>query len=283
MKFFKCVKMQVIIFAVIMLSLTLPGGYLYAEDYKGAIKIGGTGSGLGVMKEMADAFQRKYPDVNIIIVPSLGSGGGIKAVFEGAIDIGLSGRPLKADEEKGGITAFECARTPFVFVTARKTKGINFTLQDFAKIYAGEIKNWPDGEPIRVVLRPEGDMDTILLKGMSSEMDKALKKALAHEGALLATTDQDSAESIEKIPGALGTSSLSVIIPEKRRLNILPIGGVTPGVKTLADGAYPYYKNLFIVTGPKISLAAKGFIDFINTKEGRTILRKTGHHIIEKK
>lgn len=266
-----------------MFSLLLSGGHLYAAEYKSAIKIGGTGSGLGVMKEMADAFQKKHPDVNIIIVPSLGSGGGIKAVFEGAIDIGLSGRPLKADEAREGVTAFECARTPFVFVTARKTKGINFTLQDFAKIYAGEIKGWPDGEPIRVVLRPEGDMDTILLKAMSPEMDKALKKALLQEGMLIATTDQESAESIEKIPGALGTSSLSVIIPEKRRLNILPVGGVTPGIKALTDGTYPYYKNLFIVTGPKISPAAKDFIDFINTKEGRAIFANTGHIVIDKK
>ncbi|MBI5196547.1 MAG: substrate-binding domain-containing protein [Nitrospirae bacterium] len=173
------VNAQSIIFALIMLGLTLSGGYLYAEDYKGIIKIGGTGSALGPMNEMAHAFQKKHPDVNIIIVPSLGSGGGIKAVTEGAIDIGLSGRPLKTDEAKEGITAFECARTPFVFVTAHKTKGINFTLQDFAKIYAGEIKNWPDGTPIHVVLRPEGDMDSILLKGMSPEMDKTLKKVLA--------------------------------------------------------------------------------------------------------
>ena len=58
------------------------------------LRIGGTGAALGPMARLGDAFQDLHPDTTIEILPSLGSGGGIKATMAGAIDIGLSSRDL---------------------------------------------------------------------------------------------------------------------------------------------------------------------------------------------
>ncbi|MBI5739651.1 MAG: substrate-binding domain-containing protein [Nitrospirae bacterium] len=244
---------------------------------KGEIIIGGTGSALGSMAELSEAFQKRNPGVSVKILPSLGSGGGIKAAIDCVIDIGIISRPLKEEELRQGVVDIEYAVTPFVFVTSKKTEGLNFTLRDIAGIYSGEIKTWPDGSPVRLILRPASDSDTLMLKGMSPEMDRAVGKALLQEGMIIAPTDQDSAGTAERVSGSLGTSTLSLIISEKRRLNMLSLNGVAPGVKSLSDGAYPFYKKLFLVTGPKAAPAAKKFIEFIKSGEGSAILSRTGY------
>lgn len=267
--------------AILLISIvcymSLPIAPLYADDYKGELIIGGTGGALGSMKELAEAFQKINPDLKINILPSLGSGGGIKAAVECVIDIGISSRPLKEEELRQGADAIEYAITPFVFVTKRNIEGLNFTLREIAGIYAGEIKKWHDGFPIRLILRPESDSDTLMLRSMSPEIDKAVRKAFSQEGMIIEPTDQESAGAVELISGAIGTSTLSQIISEKRHLNLLPLNGVAPSVQTVADGTYPYYKKLFMVTGPKAAPAAKKFIEFIKSGEGRAILAKLGY------
>lgn len=266
-----------IFYSVLVFFLLITCNLLHADNLKGTIKIGGTGNALGSFRELSETFRKLHPEVKFVILPSLGSGGGIKAVNEGALDLGLSSRPLKDNELQQRSTFVEYARTPFVFVTARRGDGIAFTLQDIAKIYSGEIKDWPDGTPIRLVLRPKSDSDTVLLKNMSPEMDKAIEKALSQEGMLTAVTDQESADAIEKIRGAFGTSTLAQIISEKRSLFPLALNGVMPNMKTLAAGAYPYYKTLYIVTGPKSSPVTKQFVEFITSETGKEVLARTGH------
>lgn len=268
---------RLIVSSMVALFILLSASCLIAADLKGTIKIGGTGTALGSFKELAGAFKEIHPDVNIVVLPSLGSGGGIKAVNDGAIDIGLSSRLLKDTEQQQGTVAVEYARTPFVFVTAQKTDDLNFTLEDISKIYSGETKKWPDGTSIRLVLRPDSDMDTVLQKGMSPEMDKALTKALSQEGMMVAFTDQECADAVESVQRAIGTSTLAQIISEKRHLNTIMISGVMPDIKNLENGSYKYYKTLFIVTGSNSTPVTKYFIEYINSKEGRAILAKTGH------
>jgi phosphate transport system substrate-binding protein len=50
------------------------------------ITIGGTGAALGTMRVLTAEFGKSSPDIQIRIVPSLGSSGAVKAVLDGAID-----------------------------------------------------------------------------------------------------------------------------------------------------------------------------------------------------
>lgn len=66
------------------------------------IRIGGSGDALATMQILGQAFNKTHPNVNVAIVPSLGSGGGIKAVLAGSIDLAISGRALKQAERAQG-------------------------------------------------------------------------------------------------------------------------------------------------------------------------------------
>lgn len=259
---------------------TVPASTTYAS---GVLKLGGSGCCIAVMQRLADAFRQAHPDVQIKIMPSLGSSGGIKAVLSGSLDIGLSSRPLKEDERRHGAVETPFAVTPFVIAAHANSPVSDITLPWLADIYAGKVNTWPDGKPLRIVLRPKPESDNAVLRSMSDEMDRAVTAALERKGMIIALTDQDNADKIQNIPGALGATTLGQLTAESRQLKLLSINGITPSTQTIADGSYPYYKTFTLVTGATTSPLVQEFIDFVDSNQGREILSKTGHRLAAKK
>ena len=245
------------------------------------IRIGGTGFGLGVMKILSRAFETSHPDEKIEVVPSLGSSGGIKALLHGALDIAISGRPLKPEESGRGIAAHAFTRSPFILIVNKSVTVREITLQELEKIFRGDMLTWPGGERIRPVLRPKRDTMTKMVREISSGMDQAMTLAMARDGMILAITDQDSARLVEKTPGALAASSLTQVYSEKRQVSILAVNGVPPGVDTLRDGAYPLSVPLYLVTPAKMKKTALAFSRFLYTEEGRRILTENGNLLVD--
>ena len=241
------------------------------------IKIGGTGSALGTMQLLAQAYAKNHPETRITVLPSLGSGGGVKALLAGAIQLGVSSRPLKDAELKQGAVATEYGRTPFVFAISASNPVAGLSYRELIEIYAGKTELWPDGHKIRLVLRPVWDSDSEMIKSISDEMRAAKSQAEQRQGMLFAVTDQETADNLERIPGALGPSTLGQILSEKRALKSLRLNGVEPSAKTIADGSYPLYKSLYLVTGPQSPPAAQLFVSFVRSAPGREILRQNGN------
>jgi phosphate transport system substrate-binding protein len=261
-----------------MLFLSMPG--LGQAD---TIKIGGTGGAIGTMKVLGEAFRKVHPQAKTILVPGLGSGGGRKALMGGAIDIAVTSAAGKDSEKLDGAAAALYGRTPFVFATSKKNPVSGLTTQEIVDIWSLKRTTWPDGSRLRLILRPATDSDTALLKSISPAMAEAVKSALAREGMKSALSDSDSADALETIEGALGTSSLALIISEKRSLKALAVNGVTPSPRTIADGTYPYFKSLYLLTGPKPSQATQEFVSFVRSARGRETLGQLGHWTVEGK
>lgn len=236
------------------------------------IRIGGTGSGLGVMKNLAAEFKKSHPGITIRFMPSLGSSGGIKALLNGALDVAISGRTLKADEEKGGAVAVEAAKTPFIFIANNSVSISDITTRELEMIYSGQLQRWPDGSRIRLILRPLGDTDSKIVKSISGKMVGALETALERQDMVVAVTDQEAVESVARIPGAIGGATLSQVISEQQPVHILSLNGVKPALNTLVSGTYPLSKPLYLVTTAHTSPAARQFIQFVRSSRGSTIL-----------
>jgi phosphate transport system substrate-binding protein len=260
---------------VLALLAGAPGGEALADE----IRIGGTGTSLGTVQLLAEAFRKDNPGIAVRILPNLGSTGGIKAAIQGAADIGLSSRALKDSERAAGASEIEYGRTPFVFAVSGRSKARAVTLGQVVDMYAGKTRAWPDGSPVRLVLRPDSDADTEYTAKLSGSMQAALWAAHKRPGVTVSITDQDAADDLEKIPGAVGTSSLAVILSEGRALRALMLDGVEPTVRNLSMGLYPHYKRLYFVTRARPSIAAQRFIAFAQSDAGRRILARTGHWV----
>lgn len=242
------------------------------------LKVGGSGTDLATLKLLAAEFSRSHPGIRVTIVePSLGSSGGIKAVATGALNIGMSSRPLKESERRAGLHETAYAKSPLVFATLRFHGQTNLSYSEIIDIYRGRRTEWSDGSRLRLVLRPDSDSDTIVLKDSIPGMKPALDEAYRLPGIPVAVTDQDSADQIATVPGGVGTSVLCLLLAEKRPLKVFTLNGVMPSPETIANGRYPLVKTLYLVTPASPSAAAKKFLTYLRSNEAVKILRRTGH------
>ena len=231
------------------------------------------------MQLLAQAFKKDNRQAVIIIVPSLGSGGGLKALRAGAIDMAVISRPLKDAERSAALTASEYARTPLLFAPALSTNLSSITTRELVEIYNGQRKTWPDGQTLRLVLRPKSESDADMIKSMSPDMAQAVTVALGREGLTVALTDKSNAYNLKKVPGVVGTTTLAQIISENRQLKPLALNGVTPNLSALDAGKYGLYKHLFFVLGTTPSPLTVRFAAWLLSDAGREILRNNGNWV----
>ena len=265
----------VLLTAALQLSVTAWG--VLAADFQGTLRIGGTGAAVASITQVAAAFQKKHPDVRFIFPPSLGSSGGIKAVIAGALDVGLNSRPLTEAERGHGLVVAEYARTPLLLVTSHQGAAGDFTLQRIASLYNGDLQSYPDGTPIRLIMRPEVEIDIHLVRGLSPEIDAAVLRAQVREGMGVAVTDQDNAEMLVKTRGTIGWMTMAQLISEHLELAPLPIGHIMPDQANFASGKYPLFRSFSVVTAAQPSPLVKSFLEFLASAEGRAILSRNGH------
>lgn len=237
------------------------------------VRVGGTGSGSGALLALARAYERQHPNQSIQVLPSIGSTGGIRAVADRKLDLGCISRAMTKEEQTFGLDEQILASTAFVFATAADTTAGSLTLKEVEDIYACRRTTWRDGQPIRLVLRPRSDTAHAYLSGFTPGMKASLDLAHALPGVCVGITDQESLTQLERMPGSFGTAVLGLIVAERRQVRALAVDGIPP---TSPD--YPFFLTLRLVFRPReCSAAARAFLAFAQSKEGRQIITQAGY------
>ena len=262
---------SILLFMSLLLLCLMP-----SNSYSGTLTVGGTGASLGTMQYMADAYMKQYPNDIVVVLPSLGSGGGIKAVIKGVVGLSFSGRPLKEKEVKIGLKQYPYAKSPFVVVVNEINPISNVSFKQLADIYSGKTTEWPNKQHIKIVMRDERESDTEFLRSISPEVKLAVNIGLKRKGMLFAVTDQESVKLLQDFDGSIGTSTLTQIISEKLKLKALSLEGIKPTTSNVLNTSYPYFKEFRIITPEAPSNAARRFIEFIFSDHGEKILQENG-------
>jgi len=240
------------------------------------IRINGSGTALDMLKPIMEAYRKDHRDAVFQMERPLGSSGAIKALTAGAIDIAAVSRALKPEEIAQGIKLKSFGKTPLAIVTEKKVPLKTISTGELENIYSGKTINWPNGEAIRVILRPKEDADTKILASFSPGMAQAISKARQRRGVMIAVTDPESNEAVSRTIGGIGTSGLTNVIVEKIPLNVLALNGVPPSRQNLASAIYPLSKDISFVTTGKLSDTAADFLEFIYSKRGKALAEKAG-------
>lgn len=198
------------------------------------------------MAPLRQLLQKLFPQ--LVWVPSLANGGGIKARAAGALDLAVSARPISDAERATGLVATEVFRTPLVWAVNASVKVRNTTPAELTDLYSGKLAHWPDGQPVRPILRPEQDSDTVLARSLGANMVSALAAAALRPGMKISVTDNSAAAEVERIPGAIGTAALGLLLAQGRQVSALALDGVAPGTASQASGQYPLRKSIYLLT-----------------------------------
>jgi len=120
------------------------------------VLIGGTGASRVDAQAVATEVHGKNPDSAASVINGLGSGGALRALAAGKIDVAISGRELKQKEIDAGLVATPLMRTPFGFFTSYKAP-VALTSDTVWQLHnkAGEPNAAFGNEVVRVILRPE--------------------------------------------------------------------------------------------------------------------------------
>lgn len=260
---------------VIVLVMLL-GQFRTAAAWAESIRVNGSGSALYVMKPLIKAYAQAHPGVRVEMEKPLGSSGAIKALLAGMLDIAVSSKVLQPDEMSQGCISIEYGKMPLAVVAGKNVLRKNVTTKELEDIYSGKVLKWANSEPVRLILRPDADIDTKILEGLSPGMGKAVRVAHVRRGMIVAVTDPESDEMVARIPGSLGAAALSAIMVEKASFRVLALNGIMPSVGNLANGTYPLAKDIRFVTTRNSSPALRRFINFIYSPQGRAIAGKAG-------
>lgn len=235
------------------------------------LTVGGVGSLTPLIRQLGDEYSKKHPGREIRVVePPMGSGGALRALAAGKLDLALSARPPKADETG---KARIWLQTPLVLATmGGKLKDPTPAL--IADIYAGRKTTWDDGKPIRIVLRSEQETETRTLRMQSPAMDAAVGEALKRPGLPIAENDIDAVDTLSRIPGSLGTTSLGLLRASGSRLTVLSIDGIAPSAKSLETGSYPIARQFYLVTATTPGAVTNDFVAWLESPAALALARK---------
>ncbi|BDI04701.1 substrate-binding domain-containing protein [Sphaerotilus microaerophilus] len=241
-----------------------------------SVRIGGTGGGVDALAQLFDGSWNA--GLALSVVPSLGSGGGLKALVAGAIDVAVISRPITAEEQAQGLQAVEAFRSPLVWAVAARNRGVGaLKLQELIDVYTGQMAQWPDGVPVRPVLRPASDSDTLAVQAFHPGLGQALLLALQRPGVRVAMTDTEAVDDLSQIPGAIGTTTLGLVLSSKGVLRALDVNGVAPSVRALAEGRWRAQKVIRLVTQAQAPAGATRLLQQVGGAPAQARMARLGH------
>lgn len=236
------------------------------------LRMGGTGSSVGLLSKVGEQFTAAG-GAGVVVISGLGSSGAVRALTDGKLDVAVSASPLKPAQKTGGVEQVMVVRTAFVLATSRRDpKGLR--VADLPGIFKADKPVWPDGAPIRIILRPRSETDTQLLGDLAPGLREAIEALRKRTEVPVAATDQDNADMAQRIKGSLTATTLTQLKTEDRPLNVVPLDGIEPTFANFASGQYRNAKKLHFIVRSGGAPAAARFIAFLRSPQGQAAMRE---------
>jgi phosphate transport system substrate-binding protein len=243
---------------------------LWSTALSSDLPVVGTGDGIELLRALAAAYTADHPDINIVVPPSIGSGGGIAAVGSDKEVLARIARPLSDTEQSSGLVATSLFRLPCAFFVHRTAGVSDLTAQQISDIYAGKITNWRDvggaNLRIKVVRREEADSTlTVLRQSMPGFKNLAIT-----DKSKLAMTTQDAVNTVKEVEGSIGFGPFTRAL--EMELVVLRVAGKHP-----TDAGYPSAVIVSLVhKRSTVTPEATQFLDYVRTARARTLLTSMG-------
>jgi phosphate transport system substrate-binding protein len=242
------------------------------------IQIDGSNSMQAVNQGLSEKFKNQFPGTEITLPSTYqGSDAGVKAVESGKADLASIGRELTKAETAQGIAAKAVGRSKIAIIVKDDNPYTgNLTLQDFAKIYRGEVTDWSQlasakgaKGKIKVIDRPN-----------TSDTRRAFANYPVFQNGKLKTgsnAQQLTEDSTQAVVDKLGQEGIGYA-PADQVKNIPGIRAISLHNTQPDDPKYPFsqplvyaYKN----KDGKVAEGAKAFLGYASDPAGQTAVSES--------
>ena len=251
----------------------------------GSINLAGSTTVLPIAETAATAFMNKYSGTTVTVQGG-GSGQGYASTLDGTVDIGMASRGPKQTEIDQGTLWLHPLALDAVCVVVNPSVGSNIqlTLEQVAKIFAGEYQNWnevdaslPDAA-IYVVVRESGSGTRGTFEEYTTdEFGLTVDSSIVHEqpsNPAVRTAVTSTDYSIGYVGfGFLNNDMVAVSLAVEEGATYVPAT-----LENIQNGSYPISRLLYFVTGSPLvsgSLADR-FVSFVRSSEGQDIVVSEG-------
>lgn len=267
---------KIIVCSLIMLLLVLAVETMGANQK--TLQIEGSTTVGPIADAFKEYFDNMYSDVKIT-VKKTGSGDGAAALVDGRCDIANMSRFMKENEFKKAVSngifpvAHVVAMDGVCVVVHPSNPVKKLNTEQVRAIYKGEIKNWNElgGANMEIVVisrdTSSGTYETF--------HNLVMNKEEMTSGVEYVNSNPQAHARVKTTVGAIGYVGLGFV---DANVKALTIDGVNPSRRTIASGAYPISRPLFMFTNgyPQLGSMTHKFVTFYLTESGQDLIEAKG-------
>lgn len=239
--------------------------------------IPGAGPPEAGLRALAAAFSKANPGTQVVVPPSTGIAGGIRAVSKGEAAMGRIARRLKDDEARSGLKEVVIAADAVVFAVGSQVGVTTLTHAQVLDVFSGRVDDWralgAERGPIRVLVREPTEI-----------AHQAIRRHVAGFGSVafteqakLVNADFEMIELLDRFKTAIGWLTASSLTLSRTPVRAVALDGVAPTPENVASGRYPMaVEHVLIFKEDRLTDLARRFIAFATSEAGREVLRAHG-------
>lgn len=256
-------------FLLTFIALLLVGGACGSRPDSGqSVCVAGSTSVQPFAEKLAEVYMDVHPEMRIDVQGG-GSSAGIYAARQGAAHLGASSRELVPAEKD--LLEIPIAWDGIAVIVHRQNPLTDLSLAQIRNIYQGKVQNWREvgwvDHAIHLITREEGS-------GTRNAFEElVMSRADITPAALVQDSNGSVREIVANDPHALGYISVGLVDP---RVKALAVDGVPPSRESIRSQRYKLVRRFLLVSKFAPSGPCKGFIDFILSAKGQSLLEAEG-------
>ncbi len=244
---------------------------------QGIVRVAGSGAAMPLVSRLAQAWSADHSSPRVVVEPSVGSTGGVRAVSDSAIDLGVVARPLKPSEADPELVVVPLARDAVVLAGHPAVPADDVSSSFLVELMKGTSSAFADGSHATLLLRDREDTSHSAFERIVPELREARERAHATRRFPVLRHDDAMGIALSATPGAMGPFSLGAILSEHLPLKVLAIDGVRSTAQGVRIGAWKATRDLsFVVRRDRIARAAS-FLSFVRSDEGAKVIEDSGY------
>ncbi len=237
------------------------------------VRVSGSGTCLPLLRILTSEYSDD--SVEFVYLPGLHSGGGIKGVANGDLEIGSVSRDLTEDEKALGLRYTLLSRDGLVIATHPSVDIPGLTTEQVQGIYRGDYANWkelggPD-LPITILDRNEDESAKIILREFVLGPNLKITPK-----AVNLYYEPDMIDGLQSTVGAVGYFSLGYGLSQDVPVHYLKLDGVEPTVQNIKNGSYKVVRPLGIVTAGEPGEEVQRFVEWASSSSASALIENRG-------